>query len=135
MKLSEAIRLGSMLHPQNFGSGRRYRNMRGQFSTPAHGMVDATCALMAADEAGYWNIFANEHCETVCPVCAYANALPQMIAHLNDEHRWTREAIADWVETVEPATPLEAPRVSADLVDAFPLDEVPVSCPRAKASS
>jgi hypothetical protein len=22
--------------------------------------------------------------------------------HLNDDHRWTREQIADWVQTIEP---------------------------------
>lgn len=26
-----------------------------------------------------------------------------MIQHLNDDHHWTREAIADWVDRVTPA--------------------------------
>ncbi len=26
--------------------------------------------------------------------------LRELIAHLNDEHRWTREAIADWLESI-----------------------------------
>jgi hypothetical protein len=38
-----------------------------------------------------------------CPVCSKEDALTisRMIPHLNDHHRWTRERIADWVETIE----------------------------------
>jgi hypothetical protein len=41
-----------------------------------------------------------------CPVCSCVRMVCRtdaMIVHLNDEHEWTREAIADWVETIEPA--------------------------------
>jgi hypothetical protein len=39
------------------------------------------------------------------------------IAHLNDYHKWTREQIADWVETMEPVAAAAAPaeRDSGDL--------------------
>jgi len=30
------------------------------------------------------------------------NTVMQMIAHLNDNHDWSREKIADWIETLEP---------------------------------
>jgi hypothetical protein len=41
-----------------------------------------------------------------CPVCAKldkdrSSALDRMIIHLNDEHRWTREQVADWLESLD----------------------------------
>lgn len=95
MRLSEAIRLGAMLHPQCF-----------ERSYVANGRdVVASCALHAAVEAGYAmrGIVATG---AQCPACGITynpNGLYCMVVHLNDEHRWTREAIADWVATVEPA--------------------------------
>ena len=134
MKLSEAIRLGSMLKPQG------------------HGMLStgrATCALGAAHEAcpspqKVWlvtsplNLSVNTtpyrgepayvepgtversdvpgpewsviYWNAACPACALeppatasapAMAVFRLIPHLNDDHRWTREQIADWVETIE----------------------------------
>lgn len=42
-----------------------------------------------------------------CPVCAAGPAtVVSIMAHLNDDHQWTREAIADWMEqAVEGAEP------------------------------
>lgn len=98
MRLSEAIRLGAMLKPQHFGSLRSDDGV-------------ATCALGAAEEASgeRWQVWYGQHpaClqDTACPACTYVprfdlNQEPT-IAHLNDTHRWTREQIADWVETIE----------------------------------
>ena len=52
-----------------------------------------------------------------CPVCSgtrlpgFARRVPGIVPHLNDIHRWSREAIADWVEEQErrhqPSTPEE----------------------------
>jgi hypothetical protein len=108
MKLSEAIRLGAMLKPQRFG---------GLY-------VDSgTCALGAAMDA----IGALPKKQSV--ICSDAewepalrlwgglldrrvahpvNASPEdlvchVITNLNDSHKWTREQIADWVETIEVA--------------------------------
>jgi hypothetical protein len=40
-----------------------------------------------------------------CPVeedCAHKNrSLMNLIQHLNDTHKWTREAIADWLESLD----------------------------------
>lgn len=102
MRLSEAIRLGAMLKPQAFGD---YFNSVG------------TCALGAACEA------AGVSCEAIgdyerqflavfaepCPACGvrpdtgnkYTSGFCNTVLHLNDTHRWTREQIADWVETIE----------------------------------
>jgi hypothetical protein len=37
-----------------------------------------------------------------CPRCGREEEKPfHIIIHLNDHHRWSREAIADWVEVLE----------------------------------
>jgi hypothetical protein len=87
MKLSEAIRLGSMLAPQGFG-----------FYKDAFG---ASCTIGAAMDAGYDFSQKKARVITSCPLgCSYAadESLIIVLAHLNDRHRWTREAIADWVQ-------------------------------------
>lgn len=109
MKLSEAMRLGAMLHPQHFYAAWMLDDRQ---------EILATCALGAANVAGYeddgFALWA-----ATCPVCA--NLAPwhnvsSIIAHLNDDHRWTRETIADWVETIEPADDPPAPATTADAV-------------------
>ena len=106
LKLSEAIRLGATLHPQATGV---------YAVGNAHGEVLATCALGAALVAiGQNPMIASELDDIpaewippggfLCPACLYgdySNHLDNMVGHLNDDHHWTREQIADWVETVE----------------------------------
>lgn len=97
MRLSEAIRLGSMMRPQGFG----YFLKDGR-----------TCAFGAAYEAigvefnqmGALNpVFDWAHeVETCCPECEMPEYAAIIVTHLNDFHRWTRERIADFVATVEP---------------------------------
>ena len=103
MKLSEAIRLGAMLHPQCFG---------GYYTTDGEGRVHATCALEAAARAGYRDDRTVLLRPAHCPACGlgWTEALRAVVAHLNDHHMWTREAIADWVATYETA---EVPAVEA----------------------
>lgn len=36
-----------------------------------------------------------------CPVCGRTQALKRTVPHLNDDHKWTREQIADFVESLE----------------------------------
>lgn len=103
MRLSEAIRLGAMLRPQGFGRG---------FDG------SGTCAWGAAFEAaGYipknelfdstWMPRWGQHAfhaifdvRRQCPQCSRKYDT-EMVVHLNDEHRWTREQIADWIEILE----------------------------------
>lgn len=72
MKLSEAIRLGAMMHGQYF---------RGLMNT------EGTAALH--------------------PFERYKSRVGDLIRNLNDKHKWTREAIADWVATIEAQQPTE----------------------------
>lgn len=114
MKLSEAIRLGAMLKPQAFGK-----------------LSDGvgTCALGAAEDAVGMSWFAawplqHPAFTAGCPACKY---VPDVIdqatpAHLNDVHRWTREQIADWVESIEPSTEGDNERTaSTPATDAVPV--------------
>lgn len=108
LRLSEAIRLGAMLRPQFFGASS---------GTLPDGRV-GTCAMGAALEAigvgpkelavNYppippetWADLALR--EERCPVvkCVETTTIAGVAAHLNDTHKWTREAIADWVEQME----------------------------------
>lgn len=109
LKLSEAIRLGAMLTPQGFGNDA----LSGE----------ARCALgAAAAAAGMQCIFTLHllverwpflHTEVAYPTSTHRRIrlettragdlllLRSAIWRLNDVSGWTREQIADWVETIE----------------------------------
>jgi hypothetical protein len=116
MKLSEAILMNGMTKPQGFGGE--------SFSSP-----DAPCALGGALQSvgrqlvGRLSVDVNylavgelwpwTRKEAFCPMCADVDDLHvrfiAVIWHLNDEHRWTRAQIAEWVASVEPKEPTETP--------------------------
>lgn len=106
MKLSDAIRLGSMMRPKALCS---FVNEHG------------TCALGAGLEAvGQLDAFREEDdaddafavamtvwpwlgaTDQECPVCGMTMwHQAQVITHINDTHEWTRERIADFVQSLE----------------------------------
>lgn len=102
MKLSEAIRDGAKLGPQGFGVGYFH---------------PGTCALGAARElvtgikhknnAGACHWAAESFPWTgktivKCPACDTQSDICGIVALcLNDKHKWSREAIAEWVEVQE----------------------------------
>lgn len=100
---SEAIREGAKLRPQIFNV----------FATK-----NGTCALGAGAEAITGErCYATDVCEILeatygymtvwrdCVHCPLSDGtflyLRDAVIHLNDEHHWTRERIADWLETEE----------------------------------
>lgn len=112
LKLSEAIRLGAMLKPQAFDA-----------LVSGEGGKGGSCAIGAAIEA--FGIEMDEFaCDLLaarvsfpvvgCPCCLAAGFGKKLdvIMHLNDVHRLTREQIADWVATIEPQTETAEPEVS-----------------------
>jgi len=119
MKLSEAIRMSGMMKPQGFNSHSMYS-------------VDAPCALGGALQSvgqqgtpfnnaylivrQVWPWLNKTMEERRCPVCAdsfkHRSDLLCTIFHLNDDHRWTRQQIADWIASVEPPEPATAPEAS-----------------------
>lgn len=109
MRLSEAIRLGSMMKPQCFRGFHR---------------DGGSCAIGAAADAigistDRWALRAAfpllAEVNVVCPACGRNQMTLHvgMIPHLNDFHNWTRERIADWVETIEQ----KEPSLTADNAD------------------
>lgn len=118
MRLSHAIRLGAMLKPQGFGDLRVEGELRPGDVLGLRSEI-TTCALGAAADAVGGLDFADDdnivECwpwlaqpAVRCPGCpSWARAhtgthdLFDVITDLNDEHCWTREQIADWVEGVE----------------------------------
>lgn len=110
MKLSEAIRLGSMIRPQGFGrywpDGKTSCALGAAFE--AGGLRDHIEQAYNSDVTGLlppiWATFLDGPQQ--CPRCSWANEkIPTLsvITHLNDDHKWTREQIADWVATIEPS--------------------------------
>jgi hypothetical protein len=116
MELSEAIRKGSELRPQAFdwyfegeGScalGAAYEGIKGRQLSVNVGTFKEVCLK----EFPVLALFVG-----ACPVrpkCAeFKRAKGRggvtvcgTIAHLNDDHKWTREQIADWVEQFETET-------------------------------
>jgi len=125
MKLSEAIRLGAMLKPQAFGS---LFNGMGTCAlgaaADAVGILDTDTHWFKRDKRApeHWKPVATSMAE--CPQCGADWPLPRTgaftkrdvqtaVVHLNNDHRWTRERIADWVATIEaqqePSTESPAP--------------------------
>ena len=96
LKLSEAIRLGAMWRPQAFGV------LTDGVGTCAIGAATEAMGLPLDDEMPNpreWDFVLKIR---ACPVCiTHDPDRLNVVAHLNDDHRWTRERIADWVETIE----------------------------------
>lgn len=103
MRLSEAIRLGAMLKPQAFNSRARDASCTLRAATealgiPDHVFSDSTVLNYAALEDRYpFLVTATTH-----PVDGSLARATAVIWNLNDTHQWTREQIADWVESIEP---------------------------------
>lgn len=126
MRLSDAIREGSKDTYQSFG---QYFEMLTPDSRGRWGACALGAALTAIGDTVSRDTFDIETdlasfpeiiCKIagVCPAenCAkfggqYEVTVGRMIVHLNDGHRWSRERIADWIDS------LDAPKV-------LPLDEV-----------
>jgi len=91
IKPSEAIRLGCLTTVQTFGY---YRD------------DGATCAIgaMAVGFGGNMGkawAFEDLTEDFDCPVAGCDNDdCDSVIPHLNDSHRWSRERIADWLESL-----------------------------------
>lgn len=108
MKLSEAIRAGAKLGPQCFGTmhddggscaiGAAFWALYGVEKSPVGVMHDA--------KRSWWPDAWLELIEATlgipCPVCKDAQLdLSHVITHLNDDHKMSREGIAEYVETIE----------------------------------
>lgn len=107
MKLSTAIREGAKLRPQYFEGyfGHIYP------TEDSEGIL-CSCALGAAWEYARNQTFCHQEAEQVleyfgiidyiyiCPASNKSKPLSLIITELNDDHLWTREQIADYVESL-----------------------------------
>ena len=113
MRLSEAIRLGAMLRPQTFNERLTKRGScawGAALETVGCVEVGTPWPAVAPVALAWWPwAFRVDSSTLVASPCACGGELSAtwaagIIVHLNNKHRWTREAIADWVETIEPRT-------------------------------
>ena len=122
MKLSEAIRKGAKLRPQtvghyfslNFGEpcscalGAAYEAVTGfpGFPITFHGIAKQSVNTVTKQLEKYFPVMTKDD-YNCCPLeddwCEYSFAdgdttLNRVIAHFNDDHKMSREQIADWLE-------------------------------------
>lgn len=124
MKLSEAILKGCQGTFQHFGgwasSGNRYCALGA-----------AALSIGAKFELGYEDLIPDLGAEalaenfpillkyTACPYCldSIGMKLNSMIVHLNDFHKITREAIAEWIASIENPQQENSQQTGARLVE------------------
>ncbi|MFN8060967.1 MAG: hypothetical protein U0Q12_17550 [Vicinamibacterales bacterium] len=105
--LADAIRLGIQHRPQQaFGE-----YFQGRRRSCALGAAYEGIYRMPQDVAGFHPHRLDRLFECLdfsvraCPAgCRKRIALGALIVHLNDTHEWTREQIADWVQSLAPAS-------------------------------
>ena len=100
MRLSEAIRLGTMMTSQAFravftGDGACAWGA----ALLAVGAPPERAVRSAALSRWPWAFAVSVN----CPSCRRSRLVCEVIAHLNDDHRWAREKIGTWVAEIEPA--------------------------------
>jgi hypothetical protein len=107
MRLSEAMRLGALLSPQGFGPQAMVGESRCALGAALAATQTASAGRHGVSTEAY--ALVNRRWPWLfvrgvgCPVCEDCPGWPPaiVIGHLNDQHRWTREQIAAWVETLE----------------------------------
>lgn len=115
--LSQAIRLGATFRPQCFAGF--YDEASGIGRTCAFGAAFEACGAEVQLGSLAWPQFIrilrergwleNVRQKTICPQCAsadHAHSNPEkcgtlyaVVVALNNEHGWSREQIADWLES------------------------------------
>lgn len=114
-ELAKAIRLGSLRRPQCFGSYFDERGGSCALGAAYDGMYEMPREKREPGEIVPRNLERLFHClEDVvkkCPEmieatpavqCRKKLPLGAMIVHLNDDHGWTREQIAEWLSNGAP---------------------------------
>lgn len=130
MRLSEAIRLGAMLSEQGFGDHPVGSLKRCALEAAADAVAIQCRERSMGAEFPILNAPVFQHLQ--CPEChgAFCSGIAAVIAFcLNDVHKWTREKIAAWVETMEnsyygPPQPVTIDVTPNRAGDALQLEEV-----------
>jgi len=100
MKLSEAIRIGSLLTKPLYRS--YLRKIGDEFFACAVGAAAFANGARDEVEAGGWAHTAldRDSSHVWCPVCPWEDRAVNVVMHLNDHHSWERPRIADWLESI-----------------------------------
>ena len=116
MRLSEAIRLGAMLRPQEYKAVFAQRD--GEWYSCAIGAIAEAVGqkpnnineglFRAVQSFPILNSIVGTYPCDCGQVFLAGGRIWHIISHLNNSHRWTRERIAAWVATIEPQE-LESP--------------------------
>lgn len=117
MKLSEAIRLGSMASDQVSGEfwqdGRTCAQGAALLAIGRLDTIIGTKNHHHMREAWPWISTMAVPCPVaLCPAHRHVSSVQVLLPHLNNDlpwgHGWAREAIADWIATLEPAGSVDA---------------------------
>lgn len=105
MKYSHAMREGAKKGPQLFNNGRDGNGGTCAYWAMVAGGIQIPTLICAAEAHPFLGQRAD--CPADCQTMTYTNGrtvlpfnhqLHQVIIHLNNDHRWSREKIADWIE-------------------------------------
>jgi len=60
-----------------------------------------------------------------CPECGpdFPNFPDQLVSHLNDHHKWTRERIGDWLDAQMPQDPVGSNKIQLDATASYSMSE------------
>jgi hypothetical protein len=101
MKLSDAILLSTTLFKQRYRSGVGEDGSR--CAIIGAGFVNGVKSDLVGPSTALWPWVWEKRVS--CPGCGKSGDALRAIFCLNDNHHWTRERIAAWVATIEPAEP------------------------------
>lgn len=96
---SEAIREGAKLTPS--GSPLQMMDRNGGTCALGAGAVAIGVDVEGEVYLELGNLYRYLNNKSSCPVCSDISRLDLTLACLFDSHKWTRESIADWLETEE----------------------------------
>src|ERR1700682_837614 len=102
MRLSDAIRKGCTIYAEQYFMGWASRD--GRKACVMHTACAGWRGIKVFDVfPSMREAFPILRTMSECPVLGgdSKSTVENIAMHLNDFHRWTREAIADWVETLE----------------------------------
>jgi hypothetical protein len=117
MRLSDAILRGSRLGEQMFGEVSDDEWNSCALGAAGLALTELLTGVPTLYNPAYrifmtWPWLKSDGYE--CPAgCGQKNIPAAIISHLNDDHRWPRQRIAEWVATIEPKEPTESQKEPA----------------------
>lgn len=122
MRLSEAIRLGAMLGPQLFG---KLFDANGGSCAVGAAMKAVGRRYVCSDDFPILNKQCNYYPVPIPREERYGDDVWSVIVWLNNEARWSRERIAEWVEGEERRLGyFDAPAVAQSQAEQAEIEEV-----------